>query len=134
MSSYIIHRDRARQLIDFSNLRFGTRMPTDIDGCFEYDDRAMILLEFKYGDAPMSLGQMLALTRNVDNNQKAGKESALFVCRHSVEDCEEDIDAAEAIVSDIYYKQQWYSDGKSTVKKRLKSFIKYVDSFKTKGE
>ena len=47
MSSYIIHRDRARQLIDFSNLRFGTRMPTDIDGCFEYDDRAMILLEFK---------------------------------------------------------------------------------------
>jgi len=35
----IEHRDRARQIRDFSNLRYGNITPTDIDGLIEYQNK-----------------------------------------------------------------------------------------------
>ena len=55
--------DRARQLIDFSGLRYNKITPTDIDGFIEYHDEAIVFMEFKYGNAELPYGQKLALER-----------------------------------------------------------------------
>ena len=101
--------------------------PTDIDGMVEYQDKAMIFMEFKLGDADLPYGQCVALKRNVDNNQKAGKQSVLLVCQHNIEDCLQDIDAAESIVRRFYYNGHWYEDGKRTAKQVVDSFIEFLD-------
>lgn len=84
-------------------------------------------MEFKLGHAEMPYGQCLALMRNIDNNQKAGKESTLFVCEHNQEDCEQDVNAADAIVRKFYYNHKWYQDGKHTVREKVDGFIKFID-------
>ena len=76
----IQNRERARQIIDFSGLRYGNITPTDIDGCIEYQDKGVAFIEIKHRDSPMPKGQELALTRLVDNNSTAGKRAVLYVC------------------------------------------------------
>lgn len=57
----------AKQLVDFSGLRFGNgRMPTDIDAFMEFDDKQYVFVEAKYHNAAMPKGQQLALERLVD--------------------------------------------------------------------
>ena len=38
----IQNRDRKKQIIDFSGLKYGKITPTDIDGLIEYKDKAMM--------------------------------------------------------------------------------------------
>lgn len=121
------NRSRAKQLIDFSNLKFGNIYPTDIDGFVEYKNKAIALFELKHGDTEMPEGQRLALRRMIDDSRAAGKQAVLFVCEHYVDDCNIDVDASQAIVGKFYYNGEWYDGHGATLKEKLSSFIKYVD-------
>lgn len=123
----IENRNIARQIIDFSGIQYGKITPTDIDGLIEYHDKAIVLLEFKYADAELPRGQRVALERMCDCFRRANKEATVLVCEHFVKDCTKDIIARNAIVREVYYKGNWYNDGKSTVKERVDRFIQFVD-------
>ncbi|HEY6021391.1 MAG TPA: hypothetical protein VIY48_16245, partial [Candidatus Paceibacterota bacterium] len=59
----IENMQRLRQAKDFSGLRFGSIMPTDLDGIIDYHDKAWVVIEYKSGDAPLNYGQRLAFER-----------------------------------------------------------------------
>lgn len=120
-------RDRARQINDFSGLRYGNITPTDIDGFNEYHGKAMIFYEIKYGDKELPYGQKLALERLADNNQKAGTPSTVLVCRHNISDPEQDVNVAETIVTDFYYAGKWYNHNSRTAKEMTDSFLNFVE-------
>lgn len=122
----IQNRERARQIIDFHGLRIRNITPTDIDGFIEYQDKAMIFLEFKYLDADLPYGQQLALVRLIDNIDKAGKEAVLFVCEHNITNCDKDVIAENAIVRSFYYKKRWYNGFGKTVKEKIISFLNFI--------
>lgn len=125
----IQNRERARQIVDFSGLRYGNITPTDIDGLIEYHDKAVLFMEFKYKDAQVPHGQLLAIARLVTNCHLAGKGAAAFICQHNVDDCEKDIDAANTTVRTIilpYYRIKT-SDGR-TLKKATDAFINWIDT------
>ena len=119
-------RERARQINDFSGLRYGNITPTDIDGVIEYRDMALIFFEVKHRDKEMPYGQKLALERLADNNQRAGKPSTVLVCRHKNDDPGEDVNVANTIVSDFYYSGIWYKGGGRTAKEVTDSFLRFV--------
>ena len=52
----IQNRSRARQIIDFSGIKYGNITPTDIDGGFEKQNEVFVFFEMKYGDAEMPTG------------------------------------------------------------------------------
>ena len=88
-------RERARQINDFSGLRFGNITPTDIDGFIDFNNKVFIWFELKYINArTLQTGQKLALERLCDACSDAGKESWVFVAEHSVADVSLDIDSA----------------------------------------
>ena len=122
----IQNRERARQIINFHGLRIRNITPTDIDGFIEYQDKAMIFLEFKYLDADLPYGQRIALERLVNNIDKSGKEAVLFVCEHNVQDCTKDVVAEKAIVRKFYYKKRWYNGLGKTVKEKINSFLNFI--------
>lgn len=128
MESIFKFRSRAKQLIDFSGLQWGSITPTDIDGLIEYKNKAMVFMEFKHDGAQMPKGQELALQRLADDSQKVGKEATVLECVHYVSNCDNDVTAADAIVRRLYYKGKWYNDGKTTVKGKINSFISYVEN------
>lgn len=129
MDSKFQNRRRARQLIDFANIRIGEKgMPTDCDGLIEYHDKAYVLFELKYGAKELPLGQELALTRMCDDFTRIGKIAVFIVAEHDVGDPEVDIDAAACLVRNFYYRGRWYTPIKPvTLKEIIDSFINYVD-------
>lgn len=118
---------RARQLIDFEGMRYKNITPTDIDAYTEYQDRAFLFFEFKYGDAKMSYGQETALTRNCDAIQETGRDAVVFECHHNVQDCWEDVLAYEVPVTRYYYKKKWRDLHGMTAGQCYERFLKWVD-------
>lgn len=100
----IQHRQRAQQLVDFRDLRFGEITPTDLDGLIEYKNRCFLLIELKHiSKANMPGGQRLGLERLC----MALKKPALLL--HALHDkpVHEDIDAAGAIVHRYFWRGAW---------------------------
>ena len=122
----IKNHDFLMQARNFKGLQFGSIYPTDIDGLIEYKDKCFIFIETKHKESELPFGQRLALERLCVATQKSGKESVLFVSRH---DCKGDIDLANTIVTDFYYKNKWYQEKtKATLYQMIDRFIKKVDS------
>lgn len=121
----IRNRDAGKQIIDYSGLRFNRITPTDIDGLIEYKGKAFIFYEFKYGDAPMPRGQMIALTRMVDAIQMGGTPAILILGSHSNQ-AAEDIDAANAKARAIYWNGAWSGGCSRTVRDVTDGFLKYI--------
>ena len=122
----IQNRERARQIIDFSGIRYGNITPTDIDGFFERADEAFVFYELKFHDAEMPTGQEVALKRLVDATRAAHKKSVLFMCRHEIEDAAKDVDAAKAIVKKVYFNGEWHNGDGRTLKEYSDSFRKWA--------
>lgn len=124
----IQNRERARQIIDFSGLRYKNITPTDIDGCIEYKDKAVVFMELKYRDAEMPAGQKLAFERIADDIQNAGKDCALLLCKHNVHDARCDIYASETIVVAVYWHGQWrqITDGR-TLGEQVEKYLLWID-------
>lgn len=125
----IQNRERARQIIDFSGIRYGNITPTDIDGFFEKADEAFVFYELKYGEAEMPRGQQIALMRLVDNLRNAGKKAVLFLCRHDVEDPHDDISAADVTVVALYFNGTWSECNGETLKQMTDRFMKWAVPF-----
>lgn len=116
----IHNRDRAKQLINFSGLRYGTITPTDIDGQIEFHGKCFVYIELKYKDTPIPDGQKKALMQDVDNHNKP---TILIIGTHNIPP-ERDIDASICVVREYYSKGKWYKPKKSfTIKKLIDEFI-----------
>ena len=103
----IRHRRRASQLIDFSALNLNRgRTPTNVDMFLEFNGKIFIFGEYKFGNAPLPVGQRLALERTVDVLLKGGAAATCFVARHT-HPAEEDIDGAAAIVTEAFLDGEW---------------------------
>src|SRR5690606_24006720 len=96
----------ASQLHDFSNLRYQNNItPTDLDGLIDFQNKAFVFIEDKFGTTEMPFGQKLALERLADCVEVSGKLSLIIVCRHDYD--KDTIDLASCIVTKIYFKRKW---------------------------
>ena len=103
MRGKIKHRERSRQINDFSNLALPYNItPTDIDGLIEYRNEKYIFFEVKYRDAPMPYGQKLALERLVADTSMGRKKAIAIVCEHDVHDTADDVDVSQTFVREVY--------------------------------
>lgn len=129
MESRINNPNKMKQLIDFKGCSVGEGMyPTDIDGLIEYKDSEYILFEVKYGNAPVPIGQRLAIQRMIDDFTKVGKQAVAFVCEHTVRDTNTPVVMAWCKVREIYYgkEKQWRApDREITVREAVDSFQRY---------
>ncbi len=119
----IENRNRAQQIIDFSDIRYGNCTPTDLDGFIELNGEIFVFFEYKFGDNEMPYGQRLALERLVDIVGDA-KPAILIVAQHC-KPPEEDIDGGDAKVLKIRTGRRWVTDwvvGK-TVREVTDTFI-----------
>jgi hypothetical protein len=98
-------RDAARQIRDFSGMRFGTITPTDIDGLIEYHGKAYVIIETKFGDTDVPIGQFKALERMCDDLQKV-KPTLFIIARHNCPP-EQDIDFSKCIVEKYRWRGEW---------------------------
>lgn len=121
----IQNRERRRQIIDFSNLRFKNITPTDCDGLIEYHGKAYVFFEIKYRDAPVPRGQLLALVRCVDDLHQAGKRALLIIAEHDVDNPNQDINAANCAVR-IWYDGKWKRSAE-TLKELTERFVAHVE-------
>lgn len=121
----IRNRKIAKQLRDFSGLRWGNITPTDIDGFFEIANKIFIFIEVKYKTARMPQGQRTAFERLVDVvNEK--KKAILVIGTHSV-DSDSDIDVSKCIVKEYRLDKKW-------IKPKIEATIKeIIDWFIRKG-
>ncbi|MBR1436894.1 MAG: hypothetical protein IJ587_00015 [Synergistaceae bacterium] len=124
----IQNRERGRQIIDFSKIRYGNITPTDLDGFFEQGNKIFVFYEYKLPDVEMPRGQRLALMRIVDGLSTAGKSAVLFLCRHEAYNPEVDIQADKAIVEKIYWNNQWFLGKGLTAKEQTDKFIQWANS------
>lgn len=98
----------ARQLVKFTDLVFKRGItPTDIDGLIEFDDKAFVLLELKYGDTPMPYGQQLAIERLISAIENGGKPATAIIATHNESG---DINAAECEVVKVWVKGRWFNE------------------------
>lgn len=128
----IQYRERAKQIIDFSGLRYGNITPTDIDGYIDFHNQLTILMEFKYGNAKLPYGQKLAYQRMIDDIENSGKPAYLLVCSHNIENWQKDIPAAYTYVKGIYYKKNWYVG--NGMARDVINEIKYMHSLKINNQ
>ncbi len=125
----ITNPDRARQLRDYSGLKFGTITPTDIDGFIEYQGKAHIFIELKHGSAPLPDGQQLAYERLIDDDiGKTNKPAIVIVATHHIDDPQLNINVADAVVDKYRWNGNWhYLTKTTTVKTLIKSFINFIN-------
>lgn len=126
----IQNRERSKQVIDYSGIRYGNITPTDIDGFIEYHDKVYIFYEFKRKGYDMPHGQKLAFMRLVDALFCEKKFALLIRCEHDTFNPNDDIDAANAIVTWVYFGNGSSKEGKlrRTVKEVTDDWIEYADS------
>ena len=124
----IQYRDRAKQIINFAGLRYGNITPTDVDGLIEYQNKAVIFLEFKLeGCDVMPYGQRLALERIANDIRASGKECLVILCVHNVEDCNKDIDAKNSRVKELYWNGKWHEKEHTTVGEQIDNYLRWVN-------
>ena len=104
----IQYEERFKQPLLFEGMTFNKVCPTDIDAFTEYHNRLFIVMEVKRNDATLSYGQATALVRVVDAIQESGKEAVLYICRHNISDCSKPVFLKDTLVTDIYYRKEWY--------------------------
>lgn len=123
----IRNREYAKQLKDFSGLRWEKITPTDIDGFADFGNRAFVFIECKHGSCDLPYGQKLALQRVCDACEKGGVASIVIVANHD-DSCETDIDVASQPVTLIRIRQQWRKPkSKQTVKEAIDGFLGWAE-------
>jgi len=117
----IREREFAKQIRDFSGLRFSNVTPTDIDGLIEFNNCIYILIEAKFQEDKLPDGQLRALTNLVDTVFDASKKGLLIIAIHdNLPD--EDIIFHRCKVSRYRSRKKWYSPKKKITVKELIEF------------
>lgn len=135
----IHNRERGRQIIDYSGVRYGRITPTDIDGFFEQHNDAFVFYEMKYGDAMLPQGQLKALVRLVNACWNAGMKAALIIGQHDVANPDDDIRADAVPVRGVYLgpKFRWCTKNinNRTIKQMTDDFLSWdVKRLSEKGD
>jgi hypothetical protein len=119
-------KGRAKQLNSFSGMiRRRNITPTDIDGIIDYNGKAFVILEGKYGDAELPKGQKMALENLANTILSANKRVVVIIYRHFIHDTNQEINVSKQIVSDIYFKRKW---DKITVEKNVLEVIEMFEN------
>lgn len=125
----IKNRSYARQINNFSGLRYGTITPTDLDVCLEFHGKLFIFGEIKYGGAVVPRGQMVFLERLC----KAMHQKPLRYCFGVIADHHhaptEDIDTHDAIVRAIWQNGRFMQPMTPglTVRAAVDRMVSYVE-------
>ena len=104
--SNIYSIDRMGQVIDFDGMEACGKEWMDVDSMCEYENLGFIFCEFKYGNAPMGIGQRIALERLANALQSAGKETLIMLCSHR-DEVPNVIKGNKATVRAVYYDGKW---------------------------
>lgn len=113
----------ASQIIDYHALCYGPCSPSDIDGILELSDNVYVILEYKFRNATMSLGQEIMLSRLTDALHDAGKHAICLVAEHH-HPSGEHIEAGSAIVKQYRYQHLWRVPKRTlTVKEVIDIFV-----------
>ena len=122
----IRNRDNAKQLRDFSGLRFGKITPTDIDGFLDFGGEVFVFFELKHGTSKMPTGQKLAYERIVDACEKGGV-CTLFILAHHNTDKESDVDVSTLNVTEYYSDGVWFKpECEITVRESVRLFLRKI--------
>lgn len=122
------HRSRMRQITSFKDWKYEPNItPTDMDGLIEYHGKCYVIMEFKHRDKDIPYGQKLAYKRMTDDLEKSGKPTLFLICKHDVDDCNNDIIAKDCIVKTAYYKGRVLKHRKITAKEIVDLFIRFID-------
>lgn len=122
--------ERARQLLRFSGMQYGTITPTDIDSLIEYHDKAYVIIEVKKNGAPVPAGQRKALTRFINAVGDAGKLSVAIVAEHGILNPHCDVLLKACQVREVYFSQErkWRAPKRQmTVDGCVREFLRAVD-------
>ena len=135
MTAGVFHSlPRAKQLIEFSGLRFGTITPTDLDGLIDYHNNAFAFFEIKSEGQQMPFGQALAFTRIVTHLERAGLKAALFVAEHCERDPDRQINAARCLVQRVFTRGVWTDvDGERPLREVIDEFFASVGTCQSKA-
>ena len=135
----IIHRERRKQIIDFSGMRLSHKItPTDMDcivdieptsatAMIEYRNLGYVFIETKYGSAKMPHGQKLALVRLVMDLNKT-KPALLLVTSHQVDNTNADIRLSDTAVIGKFDGTQWVYNNLKTCIEETEAFVKQIAS------
>jgi len=120
----IKHRKRFNQPIVFNKLQDGVISPTDIDFCFEVDNKFLLIGECKVEGKALTVGQRLVMERIVDSWHNSGykKLAIAYFVTHNF-DTSEDIVLADTRVESVYYNGEWITKN-----------IRFKDSIKLLAE
>lgn len=108
--------NRARQLLRFDNLRWGSATPSDIDAAIEFDDRLYVFVEAKSYLGQLQTGQRILLTRIADGLQTDTRHAFVLLAQHTTKP-DEDVMLDRAIVQAYYYKRTWHTPQYTTTVK-----------------
>lgn len=107
--SLIKNRKRASQLIDFSGMEDKNLYPTDIDAVMEIDDKFLLIIEVKYNNAPLKLGQRLLFERLCNAWQDTGKRKAIIIVATHNTETTEDVVLKDCLVTKYYLGKEWFN-------------------------
>jgi len=130
MRGKIRNRKRAKQLRDFSGLRFGKITPTDIDAFLEFSDKLFVWIESKRVGASLPYGQKLALERVCDAVQEVRELAVVLVVEHDVS-VEKDIDLAKARVRLVRRDKAWTRVKEEVSCKEYIDVLRHETGFRT---
>lgn len=130
------HLDRMKQPINFNNISIGSIVPCDIDllcelrrkFCTEYKNKAWIFAEIKLRETPFKTGQRLMHERLVDDLAKTGKPAISLIAEHDVDDPLQEVDAAECMVRQYYFRGRWHECHEKKLKDVVFGFVAKVET------
>jgi hypothetical protein len=100
------NREQFSQIVSFHSMTYGKLSPTDFDAFIEFNDKLFIIIETKYLNAQMPLGQRLALERICDAIYESGKIATVLVTSHDTPK-DEDIDLGNTTLTKIRWEKKW---------------------------
>jgi hypothetical protein len=119
-------RECAKQLKDFSGLRFGRITPTDIDGFVDFQNKAFVIFEIKHGTTAMPYGQRLGYERLADACEKSGIRTLVILAHHNIQ-APQDIDVAILPVTLVRFQGKWKQPNiPHTVRTAFEAFLKWI--------
>ncbi len=104
----IENRKRKQQILDFRGLKYGKITPTDIDLSLDFQGKAFVFGEVKYGDACLPVGQRVHLENLVKAIGDSKRRAIAIVARHDVNDCAQDVLVHRCKVSELYFDSERY--------------------------
>lgn len=103
----IRNRALAEQGRDYSEMRFGSITPTDIDGFIDFGDKLFVFVETKHEGAAMPHGQRLAYERLCLALEESKTHRAICLVVDHVTPCEQQINVGRCQVREVFWEGRW---------------------------